>query len=61
MTNIDSALASWYIPELPPELRGSTTQKLDLEAVGLLIGQKLAEAHDEEEASGIQIVISDWL
>ena len=61
MTNLDSALAGWYIPGLPYELRGSTTQKIDLEAVGLLISQKLAKAHDEEEASGIQIVISDWL
>jgi len=61
MTNLDSALASWQIPELPPELRGSATQKIDLEAVGLLIGQKLAEAYDEEETSGIQIVIADWL
>jgi len=61
MTNLDSALAGWYIPGLPYELRGSTTQKLDLEAVGFLISEKLAKAHDEEEASGIQIVISDWL
>ena len=61
MTNLDSALASWYIPELPYELRDSTTQKIDLEAVGFLISQKLAKARDEEEASGIQIVISDWL
>ncbi len=61
MTNLDSALADWHIPGLPYELRGSTTQKLDLEAIGLLISQKLAEAHDEEETSGIQILISDWL
>jgi len=61
MTNLDSALANWYIPGLPPELRGSTTQKIDLEAVGVLISQKLDEARGEEETSGIQIAISDWL
>ncbi|MGB2798982.1 MAG: tetratricopeptide repeat protein [Dehalococcoidia bacterium] len=61
MTNLDSALAGWYIPGLPAELRSPTTQKLDLEAVGFLIGQKLAEAHNAEDTSGIQIVISDWL
>ncbi len=61
MTNIDSALAGWYIPGLPYELRGSTTQKLDLESLSLLTSEKLAEAHNAEDTSGIQIVISDWL
>ena len=61
MTNLDSALAGWYIPGLPPELKGTTTQKIDLEAAGFLISEKLAKARDAEETSGIQIVISDWL
>ena len=61
MTNLDSALAGWYILGLPAELRSPTTQKIDLEAVGLLISQKLDEAHDAEQTSWIQIVISDWL
>ncbi len=33
----------------------------DLDAVRHLIGQRLAEAHDAEETSAIQIMISDWL
>lgn len=61
MTNIDSALASWYIPGLPAELRSPATQKLDLESLSLLTSEKLAEAHNAEDTSGIQMVISDWL
>lgn len=59
--NLDSALVTWHIPELPAELRGGAIQKLELEAVRLLISRRLAEYRDAENRSQIQIAIADWL
>jgi len=58
---IDSSFGTWHIPQLPAELKIAATQKLDLEAVRLVISQKLAEARDSEDRSRIQIAISYWL
>ena len=59
MTHLDSTLTGWHIPGLPAELEGITTQKLDLEAVGFLISQRLAS--DAENRSWLEIAASDWL
>ena len=59
MTEFESALADWHIPGLPVELRGNITQKLDLEAVEVLIRQRLSD--DVEDRSRMQIAAADWL
>ena len=59
--NLNSALVTWHIPELPTELRGGVIQELDLETIKFLISQRLAEDCDTENRRRIQIAISDWI
>ncbi len=59
MAHPDTALASWHMPQLPTELKG--TEKLDIESVRLLANQRLAEDGDAEKRSRVQIAILGWL
>jgi tetratricopeptide (TPR) repeat protein len=61
MTHLDSALASWHIPELPAELRKAAIQKPSLEAIQQLTSHRLAEERDPQKRCQIQIAVSDWL
>ena len=59
MANLESTLAGWYVPALPVEPGRSDIQEPDLEAVRVLISQRLAG--DVEDRSRIQIAVAEWL
>ena len=59
MTHLDSTPASWHIPELPVELKGLVTRELGLEAISLLIRQRLSG--DAQSRSRTEIAVSYWL
>jgi tetratricopeptide (TPR) repeat protein len=59
MMHLVSALADWYIPELPVELGLTVGHKPDLEAVRNLVRRRLAG--DVTQTGRMQIVVSDWL
>jgi len=59
MTEFESALADWHIPELPAELGGVAIHKPCLEAINVLIRQGLSTY--AEDRGQIQIAVVDWL
>ena len=58
MTQLDSVLTDWQVPELPESLR-VVIPKSDLEMAALLCRQKVAA--DIKDRKNWQITISDWL